>query len=593
MPVLFFNGLTPDDATGLMTPENKARIGLPVSSRIAMGALRNGLSADEAHSLYSPTFCDLMGYSQAYNSARENLILQVSNLVPSIASLLEDWRAQGVFYHMSLHPKIHVIEDILRCVLHNQVQVGLPRGLSKFCNDPLQTTFVSPQLNHARATDLISDPEHRRKHGGTVISCRQFIDITYKKLAGEVELLGSDKAANAIFDTALTEWRDYRPRLSTTNPYHQKPDSAFWKRFVVQTDSSEINPTGNCKAVIGRETRVATAGSCFAQHVARAMVADGLAYHVTEPAPGDMSEDEALQKTYGLFSARFGNIYTSSQLLQLFQRAYGNFDPIETAWPVEGGFVDPFRPNIGEVFATPEALEESRDAHLKRVREMFETLEVFVFTMGLTEGWTDRRDGAAFPVPPAAVSTALDSNHFEFQNSSYTLIRDEMAQFIGALANVNPTARIVLTVSPVPLIATYTDSDVLSATTYSKSVLRSVAGDLSGVFENVSYFPSYEIITGPQTGGRYFEDDLRSVRPEGVAHVMRTFRETLVNGNLERLEPSKTPVNDKPDHKTAKTYSDNLEIVCDEEMVLSKPRPQTPIEKSTSNAWWNRLGRKR
>jgi len=34
----------------------------------------------------------------------------------------------------------------------------------------------------------------------------------------------------------------------------------------------------------------------------------------------------------GPFSALFGNLYTTVQLLQLFERAYGRFTPAEPAW---------------------------------------------------------------------------------------------------------------------------------------------------------------------------------------------------------------------------------------------------------------------
>ena len=37
------------------------------------------------------------------------------------------------------------------------------------------------------------------------------------------------------------------------------------------------------------------------------------------------------------------------------------------------------------------------------------------------------------------------------------------------------------------------------------------------------YFPSYEVITGSFNRGAYFDTDLRSVRTEGVDHVMRLF----------------------------------------------------------------------
>ena len=61
------------------------------------------------------------------------------------------------------------------------------------------------------------------------------------------------------------------------------------------------------------------------------------------------------------------------------------------------------------------------------------------------------------------------------------------------------------------------------STTYSKSVLRVAAEEVSRAYDLVAYFPSYEVITGNHTRGRYFAEDLRSVTEDGVSHVMRLF----------------------------------------------------------------------
>src|SRR3546814_21120828 len=62
----------------------------------------------------------------------------------------------------------------------------------------------------------------------------------------------------------------------------------------------------------------------------------------------------------------------------------------------------------------------------------------------------------------------------------------------GALEELkkrNPDVKVVITVSPVPMAQTFTDSDVFAANTYSKSVLRVASDALKGNFEFVDYFP--------------------------------------------------------------------------------------------------------
>ena len=74
-----------------------------------------------------------------------------------------------------------------------------------------------------------------------------------------------------------------------------------------------------------------------------------------------------------------------------------------------------------------------------------------------------------------------------------------------------------------PLAATASGNHVLPATTYSKAVLRAAAQEAAEDLPEVYYFPSYEIVTGPQARGRFFAEDLREVTEAGVAHVMRVF----------------------------------------------------------------------
>lgn len=164
-----------------------------------------------------------------------------------------------------------------------------------------------------------------------------------------------------------------------------------------------------------------------------------------------------------------------------------------------------------------------RRQHLACVRRALEELDVFMFTLGLTEHWRSREDGAVFPLCPGTAGGAFDSAKYEFANSNVGQVVSELEEFIDLLRSVNARARIILTVSPVPLVATAENRHVLVSTTYSKSVLRVAAEAVTRSRSGVAYFPSYEIVTGNFSRGRYFAEDLRSIREAGVRHVMRLF----------------------------------------------------------------------
>ncbi len=345
-----------------------------------------------------------------------------------------------------------------------------------------------------------------------------------------------------------------------SNPYSQLPDSAFWSRSVAKLDPASVDPTIEPPFKLSRLDQIATAGSCFAQHIARTLVREGFNYLVTEQGPEEGN--------YGVFPARFGNIYSTRQMLQLFQRAYGLFTPADTVWRRrDGAFVDPFRPQVEPAgFPTIEALQEDQAKHLAAVRTMFETCDVFIFTLGLTESWEAERDGAVVPLAPG-VAGAPENASYRFVNRKVPEMISDLTTFITKLRVMRPNVRVILTVSPVPLVATYEPRHVLVSTIYSKAALRVVAEEVTQALPDVAYYPSFEIITGHHTRYEHFEDDLRTVRPSGVDHVMALFKRRFLTGNNQ---PEVAPVLKARAAASAdqmKAFDALYNVICDEEAL--------------------------
>ena len=348
-----------------------------------------------------------------------------------------------------------------------------------------------------------------------------------------------------------------------THPYQDLSDPHFWSRSVAGPAAHELDPLVEAAFQLAPEDQVATLGSCFAQHLSRFLQRSGLSYLVAEPGPADVDAAERKRRSYGVFSARYGNVYTVRQAVQLFDRAYGTWAGSEEQWRRGEAWVDPLRPAVEpDGFATLELLEADRAAHLAAVRRVFEDSSVIVFTLGLTEGWRSRVDGAVFPVVPGAAGGSFDPERHEFVNFDVGAVTADLLEFADRLHGVNERAQLLLTVSPVPLIATYTDRHVLMATTYSKSVLRVAAAQAEQARDFIQYFPAYEIITSAASGGRYFEADLRSVTDEGVAHVMRVFRRHYIDGDGD-VAPE--PAADAG--ALAAEFARVNDVMCDEEIL--------------------------
>lgn len=286
---------------------------------------------------------------------------------------------------------------------------------------------------------------------------------------------------------------------------------------------------------IKAEDRVVTAGSCFAQHLGRHLGLQGHPFFETEPAHPLMNEETAREFGYGIYSARYGNIYTSRQLLQLWRRATGRFEPEGDAWQQNGAWYDPFRPTIQpHGFPTWQEYSQDRQQHFAAVHRAFTEADVLVFTLGLTECWRSRVDGAAYPICPGVAAGEFDPQKHEMVNLSVDEVVADLEAFLTEVREVNPGLRLVLTVSPVPLAATAEHSHVLEATTYSKSVLRVAADKLAG-HDGVYYFPSYEIV---QAGGpSCFAADRRSVVESAVEHVMVLFQRHVMDAESPTVAP--------------------------------------------------------
>lgn len=352
------------------------------------------------------------------------------------------------------------------------------------------------------------------------------------------------------------------------HPYTGKPDYQFWKKAGGLDTPSSLDPVTNVSFKIGKRDRVLTAGSCFAQHVARRLSENGFNYFVSERAHPVIPEATAKANNYGVFSARYGNIYTVRQMKQLLQRAWGQHSPIETAWrAADGTFVDPFRPQIqpGNFLTEAEVIVD-REQHLAAVRKGIDKMAVFVFTLGLTEAWVDKRDGSVFPLAPGVAGGDFDADRFEFVNFSVNETLNDMRWVVKFIRKRNPECKIILTVSPVPLNATAVNRHVLVSTTYSKSVLRVVAEDVCASFDMCDYFPSYEIITSPHVGAAYFAEDKRSITEPGVNHVMGLF----LRHYADTADAPPAPGNDEAHSASQKHYREMekvVKVLCDEEVI--------------------------
>jgi len=354
------------------------------------------------------------------------------------------------------------------------------------------------------------------------------------------------------------------------NPYSQLPKYTKWNYSVSNSSFDKVDPIVSFPFKIKRGDRIATAGSCFAQHIAKNLVKSGFNYYIAE-LPHPIIEPFALDFGYGTFSARYGNIYSSRHLLQLIQRSFDLFKSIDDGWIGKGGeILDPFRPNIqpGGFISKQELLQDQK-IHLEATRTMFLNLDYFIFTLGLTECWINKTDGTVYPICPGIYGGEFNPQLHQFVNLGSEDVTHDLMEFYSLLKEVNPKAKLILTVSPVPLAATAENRHILISNSLSKSVLRVAAENMMRHDSSVAYFPSYEIISSSYNCGQYYEKNMRDVSAEGVSKVMNLFfkHATLdqanYDGEINRIGTDSS----KNNESLLKALAASLKIECDDEML--------------------------
>jgi hypothetical protein len=162
----------------------------------------------------------------------------------------------------------------------------------------------------------------------------------------------------------------------------------------------------------------------------------------------------------------------------------------------------------------------------RAIESLFQTVTTassLIITLGLVEAWWDKESALYTNATINREIGRKSPDRFELHILSYEQVRGAVFAICDLIIQAAPSVeQIILTVSPVPLSATFSTQDILVSNTYSKSALRTAAEEASAQFELVKYFPSYESVTLSDRDAAW-EDDL--------IHVT----DSLVKFNVGRL----------------------------------------------------------
>ncbi|MEL6188393.1 MAG: GSCFA domain-containing protein [Myxococcota bacterium] len=276
---------------------------------------------------------------------------------------------------------------------------------------------------------------------------------------------------------------------------------------------------GDPAFAINKQTPIASMGSCFAREIKTVLLRMGFNY----------IQEEAQHSASVHASAAWERVYSTFSMRQIFEYTFDAWTPELRWWhcPQSGWTQDPYRRTV--VYDSLERAVADFEHHRACSRRALTKADFLILTLGLTEVWQDRLDGSVISLPSGPyVKEGGDMSRYEFKVSRYSENLRNLERIHELMATHNPGCKILVTVSPNHLWATFRgDLDVVGASCNSKSTLRAVADEFCDGHDNVHYFPSYEIATITQSlrGQAVYADGPENfhVHPDTVGFIMEQF----------------------------------------------------------------------
>jgi len=313
------------------------------------------------------------------------------------------------------------------------------------------------------------------------------------------------------------------PKAGT--PYSSLPDSAYWGRLMKRLRQEGGDASSLGEKFILDSDRVVSFGSCFALNIIPHLLSRGIEYCKGRDHFCEFPDLYALDSfSYSEYSCSYGNVYTARQAIQLFGDPHDQalLDYQNASQPIDGqGLLDLRRPGYPWLAKTKDDFIAKRLYHRAAFVEVISQCTLVIFTIGLTEAWLDKASGACFPVCPGTIAGYFSPDRHFFHDFTEGEIFEDLHQLKRLISEINPDARLLLTVSPVPLVATMQGSNILEANYNSKSRLLLACRRAALEIQDVHYFPSFELVSSSiLSDASAFSEDGRTPRPDYIDKVM-------------------------------------------------------------------------
>lgn len=241
---------------------------------------------------------------------------------------------------------------------------------------------------------------------------------------------------------------------------------------------------------IDKSTRFFTMGSCFARNLSRCLNDSGYASHHMEIA-------EHINTTFA--------------------------NRVFVDWLANATMDEAIGKRIVELLPP----DWSKEKTLQIIRQS----NVFILTLGVAPAFFDRASGEFVLPRPSALNSRALAEKYLYRTTSVAENVANVLHVIKFIRTLSPEIKVVVTVSPVPMLASFEYESAVQADCLSKSTMRLVAQEVvhSAQIANIFYWPSFEIFrwAGSNSSDYFAADDGAAwhVSEEKVAGTIQAFIE--------------------------------------------------------------------
>jgi hypothetical protein len=277
--------------------------------------------------------------------------------------------------------------------------------------------------------------------------------------------------------------------VKTPNSFNEKKPSDFFKK-----DSRSKEKTFNVSLPsFSKESVVLTLGSCFAHNIRNSLSSLGLKTNSLVFYDDDITTTLAMKEHFEWIVAD-----KTFRTENLHARSAGT---------------------------TLQNINDQIEEYKKQSLVTLTNCSSVILTFGLSETWIDS-DGRSLWRWPGR--DKVKSENLSFKILSTEENKNNIKEIISLIKQVNPTTSIIITLSPIPLGATFRkDYNINIANTASKTRIRSAIDEffIENTDDKIFYWPSYEFVTQHADP---WEQDGRHVKPEIIQEIMGQFIEKAV-----------------------------------------------------------------